>query len=59
MIRNVPVAGRADFRVLGNPVKIDGKRAEQVAAPTLGADNEALLAKKPAAQPDATTRVLV
>jgi crotonobetainyl-CoA:carnitine CoA-transferase CaiB-like acyl-CoA transferase len=59
MIRNVPVAGRADFRVLGNPIKVDGKRAEQVAAPTLGADNEALLAKKPAAQPDATTRVLV
>jgi crotonobetainyl-CoA:carnitine CoA-transferase CaiB-like acyl-CoA transferase len=43
MVRNVPVAGRADFRVLGNPVKVDGKRAEQMAAPTLGADNEALL----------------
>jgi crotonobetainyl-CoA:carnitine CoA-transferase CaiB-like acyl-CoA transferase len=58
MIRNVPTADRADFRVLANPIKIDGKRAEQVAAPTLGADNEALLGKKSAAQPDATTRVL-
>ena len=43
MIRNVPAAGRADFRVLGNPIKVDGKRPEQVAAPTLGADNDALL----------------
>ena len=58
MIRNVPVAGREDFRVLGNPIKVDGKRPEQTAAPTLGADNDALLAKKPAAQPDVTTRVL-
>jgi len=58
MIRNVPVAGREDFRVLGNPIKIDGKRPEQTAAHTLGADNDALLAKKPAAQPDVTTRVL-
>ena len=58
MIRNVPVAGRADFRVLGNPIKVDGKRAEQVAAPVLGADNEMLLSKKSAAQPDTTTRVL-
>jgi crotonobetainyl-CoA:carnitine CoA-transferase CaiB-like acyl-CoA transferase len=43
MIRNVPAAGRADFRVLGNPIKVDGKRPDQVAAPTLGADNNALL----------------
>jgi crotonobetainyl-CoA:carnitine CoA-transferase CaiB-like acyl-CoA transferase len=58
MIRNVPVAERADFLVLGNPLKIDGERPEQVAAPTLGADNDALLGKTSAAQPDATTRVL-
>ena len=45
MIRNVPAAGRADFRVLGNPIKIDGKRPEQAAAPTLGADNDALLGR--------------
>jgi len=43
MVRNVPTADRRDFRVLGNPMKIDGKRPEQVAAPALGADNDALL----------------
>jgi crotonobetainyl-CoA:carnitine CoA-transferase CaiB-like acyl-CoA transferase len=43
MIRNVPTSGRADFRVLGNPIKIDGQRPEQAAAPVLGADNDALL----------------
>jgi crotonobetainyl-CoA:carnitine CoA-transferase CaiB-like acyl-CoA transferase len=48
MVRNVPTADRPDFRVLGNPIKIDGKRAEQVAAPALGADNDALLAREPA-----------
>ena len=49
MVRNVPTADRPDFRVLGNPLKVDGKRAEQVAAPVLGADNDALLGR--AAQP--------
>ena len=48
MVRNVPTADRPDFRVLGNPIKINGKRAEQVAAPALGADNDALLAQEPA-----------
>jgi crotonobetainyl-CoA:carnitine CoA-transferase CaiB-like acyl-CoA transferase len=48
MVRNVPTADRPDFRVLGNPIKINGKRAEQVAAPALGADNDALLAREPA-----------
>ena len=43
MVRTVPTADRADFRVLGNPLRIDGKRLEQVAAPPLGADNDALL----------------
>jgi crotonobetainyl-CoA:carnitine CoA-transferase CaiB-like acyl-CoA transferase len=47
MVRNVPTADRADFRVLGNPIKVDGARAAQAAAPTLGADN-ALLAREPA-----------
>jgi crotonobetainyl-CoA:carnitine CoA-transferase CaiB-like acyl-CoA transferase len=49
MVRNVPTADRADFRVLGNPIKIDGQRPEQVAAPALGADNDALLGKTPRA----------
>jgi crotonobetainyl-CoA:carnitine CoA-transferase CaiB-like acyl-CoA transferase len=48
MVRNVPTADRPDFLVLGNPIKIDGKRPEQVAAPTLGADNDALLARETA-----------
>ena len=47
MVRNVPTADRPDFRVLGNPIKVNGARAAQVAAPTLGADN-ALLAREPA-----------
>ncbi len=45
MVRTVPVTGRADFRVLANPLKIDGARLEQTAAPTLGADNDALLGR--------------
>ena len=46
MVRTVPTADRADFRVLGNPLRIDGKRLEQVAAPALGADNDALLPQR-------------
>lgn len=37
MIRSLPLPGRADFRVLANPIKIDGSRLEQAAAPALGA----------------------
>ena len=48
MVRNVPTADRPDFRVLGNPLKIDGQRPEQVAAPALGADNDALLGERAA-----------
>jgi crotonobetainyl-CoA:carnitine CoA-transferase CaiB-like acyl-CoA transferase len=59
MVRNVPTAGRPDFRVLGNPLKINGKRPEQVAAPTLGADNDALLGKpRPADTPTITVEAL-
>jgi crotonobetainyl-CoA:carnitine CoA-transferase CaiB-like acyl-CoA transferase len=43
MIQTVPTAGRTDFRVLGNPIKVNGQRPTQVAAPALGADTEALL----------------
>jgi crotonobetainyl-CoA:carnitine CoA-transferase CaiB-like acyl-CoA transferase len=56
MIRNVPTAGRADFRALGNPLKIDGQRPEQIAAPALGADNDALFGKVHGAPPAAMTR---
>jgi crotonobetainyl-CoA:carnitine CoA-transferase CaiB-like acyl-CoA transferase len=48
MVRNVPTADRPDFRVLGNPIKVNDQRAEQVAAPALGADNDALLARETA-----------
>jgi len=48
MVRNVPTADRPDFRVLGNPIKVNGQRAEQAAAPTLGADNAVLLARETA-----------
>jgi crotonobetainyl-CoA:carnitine CoA-transferase CaiB-like acyl-CoA transferase len=45
MVRTVPTPGRPDFRVLGNPLKINGERLEQAAAPALGADN-AMLAQE-------------
>jgi crotonobetainyl-CoA:carnitine CoA-transferase CaiB-like acyl-CoA transferase len=49
MVRNVPTADRPDFRVLGNPIKIDGERPQQAAPPALGADNDAVLGKGPRA----------
>ena len=45
MVRTVPTANRADFRVLANPIKIDGERPHQVAPPALGADTDAVLGK--------------
>jgi crotonobetainyl-CoA:carnitine CoA-transferase CaiB-like acyl-CoA transferase len=56
MVRNVPTADRPDFRVLGNPLKIDGRRPEQRAAPALGADNDALLGASRPARTRAMTR---
>jgi hypothetical protein len=49
MVKTVAHAARADFRVLANPIKIDGQRLEQVAARALGADNALLLDGEPAA----------
>jgi len=49
MVNTVAHAARADLRVLANPLKIDGRRPEQVAARALGADN-ALLDGEPAAR---------
>ena len=43
MVRTVPHARRADFRVLANPVKLDGRRPPSRSAPELGADTETLL----------------
>jgi crotonobetainyl-CoA:carnitine CoA-transferase CaiB-like acyl-CoA transferase len=46
MVCNVPTADRPDFRVLANPLKVDGRRLEQIAAPALGADNGTVLARE-------------
>lgn len=42
MVRHVPHPAKPDFRMLANPLKIDGKRLEQRVCSPLGADNEAL-----------------
>jgi crotonobetainyl-CoA:carnitine CoA-transferase CaiB-like acyl-CoA transferase len=51
MVRTVAHPARPDFRVLANPLKIDARRADQVSARALGADNGLLLG----AAPEATT----
>jgi crotonobetainyl-CoA:carnitine CoA-transferase CaiB-like acyl-CoA transferase len=56
MLRTVPHPARADLRVLANPLKIDGQRADQVAAHDLGADSEAVLAELGAANSLARAR---
>jgi len=43
MVRNVPHPAKADFKLLANPLKIDGVRPEQRVCSPLGADNETLL----------------
>lgn len=43
MVRNVPHPAKPDFRMLANPLKIDGERPEQKVCAALGADNDALL----------------
>jgi crotonobetainyl-CoA:carnitine CoA-transferase CaiB-like acyl-CoA transferase len=43
MVRTVPHPAKADFKMLANPLKIDGQRLEQRVCAPLGADNEALL----------------
>jgi crotonobetainyl-CoA:carnitine CoA-transferase CaiB-like acyl-CoA transferase len=43
MVRALAHSVRADLRVLANPLKIDGRRPEQVAAPLLGADTAGVL----------------
>jgi hypothetical protein len=43
MVRNVPHPAKPDFRMLANPLKIDGERLEQKVCAALGADSEALL----------------
>jgi crotonobetainyl-CoA:carnitine CoA-transferase CaiB-like acyl-CoA transferase len=43
MVRTVPHPARADFRVLANPIKVDGQRPDQVASRALGADTQDIL----------------
>src|SRR5262245_23001086 len=56
MVAHVPHPARAQLRVLANPLKIDGKRPAQVAAPALGADTEAVLGELAAANDPARVR---
>ena len=43
MVRAVPHPAKDEFRLLANPLKIDGVRPDQKVCSPLGADNEALL----------------
>ena len=48
MVRTVPHPAKPDFKMLANPLKIDGQRPTQTVCAALGADNEALLGPSPA-----------
>jgi crotonobetainyl-CoA:carnitine CoA-transferase CaiB-like acyl-CoA transferase len=56
MTRTVAHPHRADFKVLANPLKIDGMRLDQVAAPALGADNKSLIGNQQLAAAPALSR---
>ena len=43
MVNAVPHPAKPDFKMLSNPLLIDGVRPEQTVCSALGADNEALL----------------
>jgi len=45
MIDTAPHPDRADMRVLANPIRLDGERLPNRAAPLLGADTDAVLAE--------------
>jgi crotonobetainyl-CoA:carnitine CoA-transferase CaiB-like acyl-CoA transferase len=47
MVSSVPHPVKGTLRVLANPIRLDGKRLSQAACSPLGADNEALLGRKP------------
>jgi crotonobetainyl-CoA:carnitine CoA-transferase CaiB-like acyl-CoA transferase len=47
MVSTVPHPVKGKLRVLANPIRIDGERPSQVACSPLGADNDALLGKRP------------
>jgi crotonobetainyl-CoA:carnitine CoA-transferase CaiB-like acyl-CoA transferase len=43
MVRALPHAARPDFRVLANPIKLDGERLPSRPAPVLGEHTDELL----------------
>ena len=45
MVRNLPLPSRTDFRVLANPIKLDGERLPARPAPGLGEHTDELLAE--------------
>jgi crotonobetainyl-CoA:carnitine CoA-transferase CaiB-like acyl-CoA transferase len=47
MVRPVPHPVKPDFKMLANPLKIDGRRLEQTVCSGLGADNASLLGPPP------------
>lgn len=51
MIATVPHPARPDFRVLANPLRIDGRRPAQAACSALGADTAALVGGGDAREP--------
>jgi crotonobetainyl-CoA:carnitine CoA-transferase CaiB-like acyl-CoA transferase len=55
MVENVPHPAKADFKMLANPLKIDGQRLEQRVCSPLGADNEALLGPATVSDPPGLT----
>ena len=46
MVRTVPHPAKPDFKMLANPLKIDGERPAQAVCSPLGGDNEALLGSR-------------
>jgi crotonobetainyl-CoA:carnitine CoA-transferase CaiB-like acyl-CoA transferase len=44
MVRDLPHPARADFRVLANPIKLDGDRLPSRCAPRLGEHTDEVLA---------------
>ena len=54
-MRNVPHPAKPDFRLLANPLKIDGERLEQKVCAALGSDNKALLGAAMVSDPPGLT----
>jgi crotonobetainyl-CoA:carnitine CoA-transferase CaiB-like acyl-CoA transferase len=55
MVGHVPHPAKPDFKMLANPLKIDGRRLELKVCSPLGADNEALLGSAQVSDPPGLT----